>query len=111
MTEENRKDIPDTIDGLLGRLKKRRIIFKSFSSREELEAWHNQEVVWDLERLDKARTEGRTETLHIELPKVDVDKIRLWINETGKFESVDDFMRRTIWNELDNLPWEDLRQK
>lgn len=108
MVEENRDDIPDTVDELLGRPKKRQNVFRGFQSREDLEAWRNQQVEMDLERLDKARAEGRTETLHIELPGIDIDKIRLWINETGVFESVEDFVRRAIWNKLQNLTWEDL---
>ena len=108
MDEKNRDQIPDSVDELLGRIKKRRSIFGGFQSHEEFEAWRNEQIDMDLERLDKARAEGRTEILHIELPAIDVDKISLWINETGVFESVEDFVRRAIWNKLHNFTREDL---
>lgn len=108
MPDENSDRIPDTVDELLGRKKNRQNIFGRFLSAEELKAWHNEQIEMDLERLDKARTDGRTETLHIELPGIDVAKISLWISETGIFESVEDFVRRAIWNKLHNLTREDL---
>lgn len=108
MVDENKDRIPDTVDELLGKKKKRQNIFGRFLNAEELEAWRNEQIEMDLERLDKARSDGRTETLHVELPAIDVAKIRLWISETGIFESVEDFVRRAIWNKLHNLTREDL---
>lgn len=108
MSEENIDEIPDTVDELLGVLKKRRNVYRGLQNREDLEAWRNQQINTYLERFARARAKGCTEALQIELPRVDVAKLRLWINESGQFESVEDFVRRMIWDKLDNLPWEDI---
>lgn len=108
MAEDNRDQVPDTIDELLGKKKMRQNIFGRFQNPEELKVWRNEQIEIDLDRLDKARADGRIEILHIEMPALDVAKIRVWINETGIFESVEDFVRRVIWNKLHNLTWDDL---
>jgi len=108
LAEENKDEVPDTVDELLGKHIKRRK--RGFPTREEREAWRQQQKDRDIERLAKARSESNIEALHIELPKKDVELLRSWISKTGEFESVDDFIRRIIRDELDNLPWDDLEQ-
>lgn len=109
MAEENKGEVPDTVDELLGKRIKRRK--RGFPTQEEWEAWRQQQKDRDIERLAKAKSEGNVEALHIELPKKDTELLRSWISKTGEFESVDDFIRRIIWDELDKLPWEDLVQE
>jgi len=107
----NRDEVPDTVNELLGISRRRRNIYRGLQSPEDLKTWRNLQIDSYLERLDKARMEERTEILYVELPKVDVEKIRLLISEIGEFESVEDFVRRIIWNKLDNLQYEDFRYK
>ena len=50
MAEENRDEVPDTIDKLLSGHKKRRGFTRSLPNREELELWHQQPEDQNIER-------------------------------------------------------------
>lgn len=109
MTNAGEDNVPDTIDELLGRQKARKVKGLG-SSEEELLALSQQYRDEDLQRLARAKEEGRTEIISIEFPKPDVEAIRKWIQHTGEYESVEDFVRKGVWEDLENLPWEDLNR-
>jgi hypothetical protein len=56
VVKENRDEIPDTIDELLGTLKERRNVFRGLQSGEELEAWYNKQIDSYLERVRQGKS-------------------------------------------------------